>query len=178
MLTFIIDSCSQMAVKDIHIEAMEAVGIPGLIPCCTQGAVNKAQRSDTVCAIEVKILHDELTCHRPAQHSGIFHIQVIQQFLDILAIAGDGMALEALGGKSLTSGVKADHPVGLSQRFQIVFKESGVAAEAGNQYNGAAFFGAVIFKVKDRIVASTEVVISCSCHMGSSFLISSDSVAV
>jgi hypothetical protein len=80
------------------------------------------------------------------------------------------VALETLGGVTLASGIKADHPVGLSQCFQVILKESGVAAKAGNQHDGAAFLRAVILKVEDRVVTGTEVVISCACHRGNSFL--------
>lgn len=145
------------------------MGIPGLIPGSTQGAVYQALSLYPVCAIEVEILHDEPACHGPAKHGSIFYFQIVQQFLDVLAVPGNGMALQALGGIALASGVKADQAMGLGQSFQIVFEEPGVAAEAGNQYDGAAFFGAVVFEVKDCVVTCAEVVISCSCHMGAPF---------
>lgn len=145
------------------------MGIPGLIPGSTQGAVDQALSLYLVCAIEVEILHDEPACHGPAKHGSVFYFQIVQQFLDVLAVPGNGMALQALGGIALASGVKADQAMGLGQSFQIVFEEPGVAAEAGNQYDGAAFFGAVVFEVKDCVVTCAEVVISCSCHMGAPF---------
>ena len=73
------------------------------------------------------------------------------------------MPLQALGGSSLASGVKGDHPVLFCKLRNVVVIVVGRAAVSGNQHDRIALFGGMILKVQNRVITGTEKII-LACH--------------
>ena len=107
----IIVAHDHVIVEQIHVEALQTMGVPRLIPCRAKRAVDQSQGFYTVSAEHVEVFHDKLTGHRPAQHGCAANVKVVQQLFDVRAVPLDGVAMQSLGGTALTPGVEGDDAV-------------------------------------------------------------------